>query len=112
MKLGRKYLWFLLIGALLPLALVVIEQVVGGFPIERMFFFSPFLRNYWFPIAVGTWMLMMPLAALHALTNPAVKKLWQRIVWVLLFVVTGQIAVTVYCIMCLRSSAWRAQSPA
>ena len=111
MKLGRKYLWMLLMGTLIPLTLVTIEVAMGGLALERFFSFSHFLSAYWFAIALAVWMAMVPLASLHALMNP-MAKWWQRITWVVAFLLLGPISIPIYCLVCLRNSAWPTQSPA
>lgn len=110
-KLGKKYLWLLLAGTLLPLALVLIEVGMGGLAIERLFSFSRFLSAYWFAIALGLWMAMVPLASFHALINP-MAMWWQRISWVVSFLLLGPITIPIYCLVYLRNPVWPAQTHA
>jgi len=100
-RIGRKFLWILLIGTLIPIFLIAMEKGIGGFAVERMLSFSPFARDYWFPVCVALWMLMVPLASLHALANCTIRW-WLRILFVLLFVALGPIAIPIYCLVYLH----------
>lgn len=104
MNLRRNFLWVLLFGTLLPFLLVVVDVSLDWHPISRFFSFNRYLLVHWFVIAVSVWMLMLPLGSIHALTNTA-NAWWQRIMWVVSFLLLGPIAIPVYCLVGLRKPA-------
>jgi hypothetical protein len=99
-------LWFLLLGTVLPLLLVLVDFFVAGNPIDRLFSFNHFLFVHWFLIAVVVWALMVPLSSVHALLLPAAPW-WHRISWALSFWLVGPIAIPLYCLFCLHNPASR-----
>jgi hypothetical protein len=101
MKRRTYFLWAILTASVIIDLLELVEIVVPGFPIERLFGSVSFLESYWFPVAICFWVVLLVLISLHSLVNSAIS-LPKRILWVLSFIIVGQLTIPIYCVIGLR----------